>query len=71
MSEAPIYVVVCQNDKVHPRWGVDEHGPIVFETYTRDATRENAQKRAAQMEQYGACRIARLVFDDEPAQPAN
>lgn len=61
-----IYVVVCQNDKPHPRWGVDEGGPLVHEQYTRTATLENMQKRAAQMEAHGACRIARLVFEGEP-----
>lgn len=62
-SEPEIWVVVCQNDKPHPRWGVDEHGPIVHETYTRNAIREEAMRRAAQLEVNGACRIARLVFD--------
>lgn len=73
--EPDIFVVVCQNDRPHPRWGVDEGGPLVHETYTRQATREAAQKRAAQMERYGACRIARLVFEDndsgEALNPSN
>lgn len=45
------------------------YGPIVFETNVEGATREEAQRRAAQAERegYGACRIARLVFDSEPA----
>lgn len=67
--EPDIWVVVCMNDKPHPRWGVDEGGPIVHETYVRKASREEAMKRAGQMEAYGACRIARLVFDDQHTTP--
>lgn len=63
--EPEVWVVVCQNDKPHPRWGADPDGPLVHETYTRSATREAAMKRAAQMERWGACRIARLVFEDQ------
>lgn len=63
---APIYVVVCANDKAHPRWGKDPKGAIVHETYIEDASLENQQKRAASMEVMGACRVARLVFEDEP-----
>lgn len=63
-AEPEVWVVVCQNDREHPRWGKDPGGPIVYETYCNVATREAAQKRAAQMEVHGACRIARLVFDD-------
>jgi len=64
---APIYVVVCANDKPHPRWGIDKGGPIVYETYTKDATLEAAKARAEQAEQQnGACRIGRVVFEDEP-----
>jgi len=68
--EPDIWVVVCQNDKPHARWGVDEDGPIVWETYTRGATREAAMNRAGQMERSSgsACRIARLVFEDQPQQ---
>jgi hypothetical protein len=58
-----VWVVVCQNDKAHPRWGLDEGGPLVYETYTRTATREAAMQRAAAFELHGACRIARLVFE--------
>lgn len=46
MSAAPIYVVVCQNDKPHPRYGVDPHGAIVHETYVKDGTLELQQARA-------------------------
>lgn len=47
------------------------YGPIVWETDADGATREAAMKRAARIEkQHGACRIARLVFDDEaPSAP--
>ena len=66
MSASPIYVVVCQNDKPQGDWGVDEHGPLVHETYLKHATLEQAQERASRMERFGACRVARLVFEDEP-----
>jgi hypothetical protein len=66
MKAAPIYVVVCQNDKSHPRWGVDEDGPLVHEQYTRTATLEAMQLRAAALEIYGACRVGRVVFEGEP-----
>lgn len=65
-KQLEIWVVVCENDKAHPRWGVDSGGPIVHETYVHEASRQAAMKRAQQLEAYGACRIARLVFDDEP-----
>lgn len=65
-GEPEIWVVVCQNDKPHPRWGADPGGPIIFERYVRGATREAAMAHAAKMEVHGACRIARLVFDDSP-----
>lgn len=66
MSTNLIFVVVCQNDKPHPRWGVDDGGPLVHEQYTNTATLENMQKLAAAMEIHGACRVARLVFDQHP-----
>lgn len=68
-AEAPVYVVVCENDKPHPRWGVDPGGAIVHETYTNAATLEHARKRAAAQERWGACRIARLVFTDDEGRP--
>lgn len=70
-SEAPelvapaVYVVVCANDKPHPTMGVDPGGAIVHESYT-SMTMEQARVRAGHMERWGACRIARLVFEDEP-----
>lgn len=66
VSAAPIYVVVCQNDKPHPTYGRDERGAIVHETYVDDTSLEAARKRAAMFEAWGPCRIARLVFEDEP-----
>jgi hypothetical protein len=63
-AEPPIYVVVCQNDKPHPSWGVDPDGPLVHETYVNAATLDNARARSGIMEQHGACRVARLVFED-------
>ena len=61
-----IYVVVCANDKPHPRYGRDEHGAIIHETYVKDTTLAIAHQRAAQFERWCACRIARLVFEDQP-----
>jgi hypothetical protein len=66
MSASPIYIVVCQNDKPHPTMGVDQGGPIVPETYVKDCTLEKQRARAALLERWGACRVARLVFEDEP-----
>ncbi len=65
MSAAPIYVVVCQNDREHPRWGKDPSGPIVHESNT-SMTLEQAQQRCAMFEQSGACRVGRVVFEGEP-----
>lgn len=62
--DAPIYVVVCANDKPHPRCGVDTEGAIVHETYVKHATLEKARERCGMFERYGATRIARLVFED-------
>lgn len=70
-TEAPIFVVVCDNDVPHPRWGVDPHGPLVHETYTNGATRDAALARSERMKQWGRCRIARLVFEDEPERSAS
>jgi hypothetical protein len=70
-AEPPIYVVVCQNDKPHHIYGPDTDGPIVHEQYVRTATLENACKRAAAMEMYGACRVGRIAFDFDGHSPAN
>lgn len=66
MSAAPIYVVVCANDKPHPQYGIDPGGAIVHEVYAKEATLQEAQRRAAMFEAGGACRIGRVVFEDEP-----
>jgi len=68
-NEPPIFVVVASRDGCKLEPGEECRGPIVWETYTRGATREDAVNRAGQLERvskynYGACRIARLVWDD-------
>ena len=63
-----IYVVVADNDQFHnvksrhePYY--DYNGPIVFETYTANASMEKAvAKIGSLMGSYGMCRIARLEF---------
>lgn len=63
---APIYVVVTTYE-VAP--GSDDRGkPIVMETMVEGATLQKANERAAMFEQrgLGPCRVARLVFEDEP-----
>jgi hypothetical protein len=72
-AEPEIWVVVASDDLIpryrnRPENAGRAPNPIVFETNVNGATRENAMKRAAQLDgPYGACRIARLVFD-EPAK---
>ena len=73
MSAAPIYVVLASTGGEGFSSGHDgtpKHpgGPIVMETEIGAcSTLEKAQERAAMFERrWGACRIARLVFDDEP-----
>lgn len=69
---APIYVVVSSIGGAGFSSGHDgspKHpgGPIVMETEVDGATLENANARAAMMERrWGACRIGRVVFEDEP-----
>lgn len=74
-ATAPIYVVVTAdelNAKYRPQALAEDPDrkpqPIVFETYVNGATLEQAQARAAQLEQhgYGPCRVGRVVFEDEP-----
>jgi len=60
-AEPEVWVVVAANDGAEPK-----DGPLVFETYVNKATRENALRAAAALEKrYGACRVARLVFDNQ------
>jgi len=66
------FVVIASNDGVKG----DGRGPLVWETYLPStdrplrATRAEAQRHAAELERrYGACRIARLVFEGQ-GEPA-
>lgn len=74
MSGAPIYVVVASDD-LNAKYrakalAIDpdrQPAPIVFETYVNTATLDEARRRCASLDgQYGACRIGRVVFEDEP-----
>jgi hypothetical protein len=58
------HVIVASHDGVHP-----DRGPLVWEHYIgAHTTREAVNRSAAGLERrYGACRIARLVFAQEPA----
>lgn len=68
-SADAVYVVVTSNDGAKPD-DDEPRGPLVWETYTRKATREEAMRRAAQLERkHGPCNIARLVFDDQLQEP--
>lgn len=60
------HVVVASHD------GVNKGRPLVWETYVGPGknTRDVAQANAARIERrYGACRIARLVFEDIDGRP--
>lgn len=70
MNAAPIYVVVMSTGgrltAEHPVNG----GPIVMETDVDGATLAHARQRAAELERrYGACRIGRVVLEDEEGSP--
>lgn len=61
------HVVVAGHDGVHK-----DRGPLVWETYVGPgkAPRDVAQRHAGSIERrYGACRIARLVFEDIDGSP--
>lgn len=61
-----IWVVVCSDDRGSYSTPENRGEPIVMETTVNGATRELAMQRAASLERcYGACRIARLVSDDQ------
>lgn len=65
-AEPDIWVVLCSDDRGQYSTPEERGQPIVMETNVNGATREAAMQRAAQLEpRYGACRIARLVFDDQ------
>jgi hypothetical protein len=66
-----IYVVVAENnlpikisssDSDDPFY--DDKGPIVFETYTREASLSEAIAKSIRLECYGKTRVAKLVFVD-------
>lgn len=70
IAGAPIYVVVMSHGgaltEAHPVKG----GPIVMETEVDGNTLENARAWAGRLEHvHGACRIARLVFEDVDGRP--
>ena len=73
MSAAPIYVVVTSTGGVGYSSGHDGSpkqpgGPLVMETEVGgDTSLEKACERAAMFERrFGACRIGRVIFEDEP-----
>ena len=73
MSGAPIYVVLTSTGGEGYSSGHDgspKHpgGPLVMETEVgQGSTLQMAQERAAMFERrFGACRIGRVVFEDEP-----
>jgi len=62
-----VYVVVCERDDKD--WNMMNQGPIVLETYVYNATKERAVQRIKNLDgQLGDCRIARLVFEEDPAE---
>jgi hypothetical protein len=68
MSAEPIYVVVMATGGKVVDGGDERGGPIVMEAEVDGATLDFARERAALLERrYGACRVARLVFEDHPA----
>lgn len=75
-TEQPIYVVLAPTGGEgfsSGRDGSPKHpgGPIVMETEIgAGCTLDKARERAAMMERrWGACRIARLVFEDIDGSP--
>lgn len=67
MSAAPIYVVVMSTGGALTQQHPINGGPIVMETEVDGSTLQVAQARAATMEaRYGACRVGRVIFEDEP-----
>ncbi len=70
---APIYVVVTSTGGAGYSSGHDcgpKHpgGPLVMETDVDGASLEKARERAAMHERrFGACRIGRVVFENETA----
>ena len=67
MRCAPIYVVVMSAGGSLTEAEPVNGGPIVMETDIDGATLQVAQQRAAGLEKRdGACRVGRVVFEDEP-----
>lgn len=67
MKPAPIYVVVMATGGKLTEAEPVHGGPIVMETEVDGATLEEANKRAAELEKrYGACRVGRVIFENEP-----
>lgn len=73
-KEQPIYVVLASHGGAGYSSGHDGEpahpgGPLVMETEIGDYSRlDQARMRAAMHERrFGACRVARLVFEDHPA----
>lgn len=66
-----IYVLVADNDQLHPmpyngKPYYDDGGPLVFEQYTNAADIDSIKARIARLKgRYGKCRIARLEFIDD------
>lgn len=57
----PAFIMIASHD------GGDPTRPMVWEQYLDLATREHAQKLAANCEKrYGPCIVARIVFDGTP-----
>jgi ABC-type molybdate transport system substrate-binding protein len=59
------YVVVCENDQPHPRFGLDDEGPIVYERYLKYASKAEATEFIECVKEHGKCHIAKLVFEPE------
>lgn len=66
-ARQPIYVVMMSTGGALTQQHPFEGGPIVMETDVVGATLQHARERAAMLEvRYGACRIGRVVLEDEP-----
>lgn len=68
-NDPGIYVVVADNDRLIGTLTkkVDDGGPIALETYTDTATLDAAERRILALNGIlGKCRIAKLVFIDNP-----
>lgn len=67
MKTSPIYVVVMATGGSLTEAAPVKGGPIVMETDVDGATLQVARERAAALEKrYGACRVGRVIFENEP-----